>query len=536
MAAVGTCEACGSPLAADQRYCLVCGTRAGGRSAQLDALIARVRDPGVDSTAWIRVPEVEPPPVEAPAAPSLAARQRRPRLPGPWVSALLVLAFVGFGALLGDVSSNPVQLAAAAGPLKLVVPPSADAAKDGASPSASEPPPAEAAETPEPAEGSEEPSNGTSSEGESESESEGGSNGGEHAGTKKSAKKTAKQRTAKLTDIRHVFVIMLADEPYAANFGPESKATYLARTLERKGELLLRYEAIAHEQLPNGIALLSGQGPTAQTAANCPEYSPLSPGTAGSTEQALGDGCVYPSGVQTLPGQLTAKHLSWKAYVQGIDEGPGTPPACPRPALGQADPTFAAGAYAGYRNPFVYFQSIVSSPSCAASDVGLGALAADLRSAATTPSFAYVVPDRCNDGGPTACAAGAPAEPSDSAVVLSKVVPEIMASAAYKRGGLIVITADEAPSGGEYGDSSSCCGQPAYPNFTSAGRQHGGGAVGALLLSPFVKGGTTVSETYNHYSLLRTIEDVFGLGHIGYAAPAAVKPFDPSLLNEPLKG
>ncbi|HXD55034.1 MAG TPA: alkaline phosphatase family protein [Solirubrobacteraceae bacterium] len=524
MAAARTCEACGSPLAADQRYCLVCGTRAGGRSAQLDALIARVRDPGGDLPA----PEgpLPPPPVTQP---------RRPRLPGPWVSALLVLAFVGFGALLGDAGSSPVRLAAAGGPLKLLVPGRGNGEKTGALTEASEPPPAEATETLAPAEGSEEASTGTTSGG--EGEGEGGSSGGEEAAPKKGAAKSkTKQRTAKLADIKHVFVIVLADQPYAANFGPESKATYLARTLERKGELLLRYEAIAHEQLPNGIALLSGQGPTAETAANCPDYTALSPGTVGGSEQALGEGCVYPPAVQTLPGQLTARHLSWKAYVQGVDEGPGTPPACPHPALGQADATFAAGAYAGYRNPFVYFQSIVSSPSCAASDVGLDALAADLRSAATTPSFAYIVPDRCNDGGPSACAAGAPAEPSDSTGVLSKVVPEIMASKAYKQGGLIVITADEAPSAGEYGDSSSCCGQPAYPNFTSAGRQHGGGGVGALLLSPFVKGGTTVSETYNHYSLLRTIEDVFGLGHIGYAALAAVKSFDPSLLNEPLKG
>ena len=512
------CEACGSPLASDQRYCLLCGTRAVGRSPQLETLLARVRSPQT------------PVPTEAPPIPSPGVPSRRGlRLPGPWVSALLVLAFVGFGALLGDVSSSPVRLAASRSPLKLYVrhaskaPPSTGGV--------SEPPPVKAAETPAAEEGAEETSAEKSGEGESESGS------GEETKSKKgSSKKAAKQHSAKLTDIKHVFVVMLADQPYAANFGPESKNTYLSRTLEKKGELLLRYEAIAHEQLPNGIALLSGQGPTAQTAANCPSYTALAPATTGSQEQAIGDGCVYPSSVQTLPGQLAAKQLTWKAYVQGIDEGSGTPPACPHPALGAEDPTFAGGAYAGYRNPFVYFQSITASPECANSDVGLGSLAGDLRRAATTPSFAYIVPDRCTDGGPTACSAGAPADPSDSASLLNTVIGEIMGSAAYKQGGLIVITADEAPSGGEYGDSSSCCGQPSYPNYTSAGRQHGGGAVGALLLSPFVKGGTTVSESYNHYSLLRTVEDVFGLGHIGYAALPAVKPFPATLLNEPQKG
>ncbi len=95
-----------------------------------------------------------------------------------------------------------------------------------------------------------------------------------------------------------------------------------------------------------------------------------------------------------------------------------------------------------------------------------------------------------------------------------------MASKAYKAGGLIVITSDEAPSSGEFADSSSCCGQPAYPNLPAqTTRGKGGGAVGALLISPFVPAGKTSSEEYNHYSLLRTIEEDFKLdAALGYAA------------------
>jgi hypothetical protein len=48
---------------------------------------------------------------------------------------------------------------------------------------------------------------------------------------------------------------------------------------------------------------------------------------------------------------------------------------------------------------------------------------------------------------------------------------------------------------------------------------YGGDRIGALLLSPFIIAGSTSSTAYNHYSLLRSIEDIFGLdGHIGYAA------------------
>jgi len=97
-----------------------------------------------------------------------------------------------------------------------------------------------------------------------------------------------------------------------------------------------------------------------------------------------------------------------------------------------------------------------------------------------------------------------------------------------------VITVDEAPSSGELADSSSCCGQPLFPNVPSksaAGAPRGGGAVGALLLSPFVKAGTTDEEKFNHFSLLRTIEDLFGLKHLGYAGLSTVKSFEPSMFT-----
>jgi hypothetical protein len=97
-----------------------------------------------------------------------------------------------------------------------------------------------------------------------------------------------------------------------------------------------------------------------------------------------------------------------------------------------------------------------------------------------------------------------------------------------------VITVDEAPSSGELADSSSCCGQPQFPNLpaSSSGlRPPGGGQVGALLLSPFIKGGNLEQGTYNHFSLLRTVEDLFGLAHLGYAGASGVSSFSPSLFT-----
>ena len=178
----------------------------------------------------------------------------------------------------------------------------------------------------------------------------------------------------------------------------------------------------------------------------------------------------------------------------------------------------------------MYFESIVASPACATDDVGLEAPRGRPRDPARTPNFSYIVPDRCDDGNPTPCTAGAPAGVAPAGTLLAQVVPEILASKAYKENGLLVITVDEAPSTGEFADSSSCCGEPLFPNDplkSITGAPRGGGAVGALLLSPYVKGGTTSQEPFNHFSLLRTVEDLFGLKHLGYAGLAAVKSFEP---------
>ncbi len=475
-----------------------------------------------------RVGKGEPAAAEA-QQPAVAPRRRWPSLPGPRISAVLVLVFVAFGALLGRAASPAGRLTAATSPaLKLYIPhaaastqaPKEAGAGGSGSESATEPESGGAgteAETPAIAK--------TTTTAKTSTEQSAGT------GTSSEEGASSEKPAPKLTDVKHVFLIVLSDEPYAADFGPESKARYLAHTLEAKGELLAHYDAIAHERLPNAVALISGQGPTSQTAADCPTYAAIAPGDLGKDEQALGEGCVYPATVQTLPGELAAKHLTWRAYVQGMDEPGSTAGACSHPALGANDPSDTEGLYATARNPFVYFQSILQSPACQAEDVGLSRLGGDLASAAKTPNLSYIVPDRCHDGDATPCSPGASAGPADVDPFLEQVVPKILASPAYKKNGLLVITTDEAPSSGEFADSSTCCGQPAYPNYTSPQLNHGGGSVGALLLSPFVKGATSSQEPYNHFSLLRTIEDVFGLRHIGYAALPTVSSFAKSLLN-----
>ena len=459
-------------------------------------------------------------------------------MPSPLVWVALAAAFLGFGVLMGRATGTG-SLASSKTPLKLLV---ARAQVQSSAAPASAPPHSEAQPTPEPSHGSASPSkaakpaaaNRTSTSSSGATGSEGPSSGEE------SSSKTVKP---KLPAIKHVFVVMLSDEPYATAFGPASPAHYLAGTLEKQGDLLVRYYAIAHEGLADGIALLSGQGPTEATAADCPTYGPVVPASPGSNGQTLGKGCVYPQSTPTLMGQLTAKKLTWRAYIEGIGGGAVGSPPCAHPLAGALDPSAAQAPgqpVAGYqtsRNPIVFFQGIVGSPTCDTHDVGMDGLGGDLAVQARTANFTYIAPGPCDDGSPTPCAPGKTSGMAAADRFLQEIVPKILSSKAYKKDGLLAITIDQAPSSGEYADSSSCCGQPGFPNLpaptgAAALSPAGGGQVGMLLLSPFIKkGGGLVQDTYNHYSLLATVEQLFGLSKLGYAGRSEVKPFSPSLFS-----
>jgi len=117
--------------------------------------------------------------------------------------------------------------------------------------------------------------------------------------------------TAGPAAVRHVFVINLENKGFATTFGPSSPATYLNHTLRPAGALLTQYYGVAHNSLPNYLAQISGQAPNPQTQADCQVYSDfIAAGPVVAPQQVVGNGCVYPATVKTLPDQLTAKGLA----------------------------------------------------------------------------------------------------------------------------------------------------------------------------------------------------------------------------------
>ena len=302
-----------------------------------------------------------------------------------------------------------------------------------------------------------------------------------------------------LPSVKHVFLIVLSDQGLNQTFGLASHDRYLSKTLPAQGELVQSYYAVAGSALANEVALISGQGPTVQTTANCPQFTAVTPAGKGAQGQILGDGCVYPLGTLTLGDELVANGQTWKAYIQGIgNAAPGQPATCRHPQLGAADADQVprpGDPYVTWRNPFVYFSSIIDTGACNGSDVDLEQLATDLQSEAKTPTMSYIVPSACDDGTELACVAGAKSGLAAADGFLQGIVPQIEQSAAYKDHGLIAITFDEAPQSGPNADASSCCSQPVYPNLPAATSTLTTPAAAFQLASDLATSATTTAGT-----------------------------------------
>lgn len=378
-----------------------------------------------------------------------------------------------------------------------------------------------------------------------------------------------------LSRIRHVFIIVLENKNFDDTFKTSSQDPYLRKTLPTMGAILTHYYGTGHFSLDNYLAMISGQASSKATEADCEEFTDFRLQRIDADGQAVGTGCVYPGEIKTLPDQLQGAGLTWKGYMEDMGNDPAREsPACGHPTLNEKDPTQAAETprpgvpkgdqYAARHDPFVYFHSIIDTAACAANVVNLRALPTDLGSIGTTPNLSFITPNLCNDGHDGAgtgapgkgCVDGHPGGLASTDAFLRIWVPKILASPAYKKDGLLIITFDEGdfsppvkqtdPVTGKItittsAKGESCCGQKIGPNIERPIVQtyvesptvidvvkidgYGGDRIGAVLLSPFIRSGTVSDVPYNHYSLLRSLEDMYGLGHLGYAGERGLAVF-----------
>ena len=141
------------------------------------------------------------------------------------------------------------------------------------------------------------------------------------------------------------------------------------------------------------------------------------------------------------------------------------------------------GFYARKLNPAISFTDISRAPARCANITDfthLDPAAAD---------YALIVPNLCHDMHDCSVAAG------DS--FLKGFVPKILNSGAWRDGGALFITWDEGT--------------------TNAG---GGGRVPLIVISNRVPKGFQSATAHNHYSLVRTIEEAWGLGCLNESCKA----------------
>ena len=209
----------------------------------------------------------------------------------------------------------------------------------------------------------------------------------------------------------------------------------------------------------------------ATTHPSLPNYLAL---TGGSTFGIDDDctGCSVPGA--GLAGQLESRGIPWRAYMQGL----------PSPCATADGPD----RYAKKHDPFVYFRSFVGRPSCARSVVPLSRLATDERRG--LPRFVWITPDLCNDMHDC--------DPSVGDRFLSGLVPGLVR--ALGREGVLLLTWDEGTS------DDGCC------------RLAQGGHVALIAVGGGVRQASRVGTAVDDYSVLQTVEDIFGLRRLGGAA------------------
>lgn len=243
--------------------------------------------------------------------------------------------------------------------------------------------------------------------------------------------------------LAHVFIIVEENKPISDVMG-NSQAPYI-NALAKQYAVASNYYGVAHPSLPNYLALTSGSTDGVTSDCNPP-----------------GAGCEV--SVPSIADELEHAGRTWKAYAEGM------PANCY---------ITNAGEYVTKHNPFVYYTDIVNnSARCKAHVVPFSQLTTDLTATKTTPNFAFITPNLCNDMHDCSVSTGNN--------WLAQYVPRILHSPAFTtQNSLLVITWDEGDSGSNH--------------------------IPTILVGTNIKHGYQAATYYDHYALLHTIEAAWGL-------------------------
>jgi phospholipase C len=291
----------------------------------------------------------------------------------------------------------------------------------------------------------------------------------------------------------HVVVLTEENESASTTFAPGSAAVYL-NSLRSKGVFLPNYYGTGHVSLDNYIAMVSGQPLNPLTSSDC---------TAVSLWTCAQPQGAYASG-RNLADQLEGVGLDWRSYQDGTGSpcfhGPyAAGDLTPDPYQGNS--SSGAKNYADRHNPFIYFPDVIGNQArCDAHQRPYTDLASDLANNAL-PAFSFITPDTCHDGHDSPCADGSAGGLAGADAWLQQQLPSLLTYLANNNG-LLVINFDEGSTTASSPSDVVC------PTCASGGL---GGRTAAVLVSPRLPQGETFTTSYDHDSLLRTVEDSFGI-------------------------
>ena len=291
----------------------------------------------------------------------------------------------------------------------------------------------------------------------------------------------------------HVFMVYMENKGYNDIVGSPN-APFLNSLINTFG-FADNYYALTHGSLPN--------------------YYPIVGGTDYGITYNCKTACIDSSSTPTLVSNIDSAGKTWRSYAQGLVAG--------------ANPLVSSGDYAVDETPFPAFTSIANNPGYAAAHIlPLEQMAIDLQSTTTAPNYAWLAADENYAGeGPTTFPIGtlkfalnqiAPGHQYNVPAIdefLSKTVPMITSSAVWQdptQKSALVVTFDEDNNNLSlgFGNEGNHIVTVVIPSP---------GAVAAGMLSGHVVDATH----YDHYSLLRMIEDSLGLPTLtnndAYAVP-----------------
>jgi phosphatidylinositol-3-phosphatase len=309
-----------------------------------------------------------------------------------------------------------------------------------------------------------------------------------------------------------VFVIMLENHSLNSVIG-DPNAPYITSLARQYGEAA-SYYGVTHPSEPNYVAMISGSNWWTNTDDPANRFDHTN-----------------------LVDELEADHITWGAYMQAL------PAADP---LTDFWPSSGNPLYASKHDPFALFTDIRDNPARVADIKPYTDLSADLNRPGA-PRFVFITPDQCNDmhGGVYTAVAGYPETPcpynttnDDPADVQLKknadafvhgAVSTITSSRAWTPHSAIFVVADEGDytgvtANGGWDSPAGCCDSPVLPagdpdiNAAWPGGLYGGGLVPAIVIDPSGPRHFVSDTPYNHYSLLRTVEDAWHLSELGFTS------------------